>query len=1083
VPGSATEPPCSSPPARPSPEASAPARPVPPPPEAAPSTPFPPRGSLIAFPNAVQEDKYRLTACESGLVARIAGSETQLSWDRIERLSLEQVEVAGHSIGYVRITGRDGGEVAWSDQLLLAAVGVGLSRESLARLVWSGTNYISLFQVKHGLLLAAIVIDRACLVEREDGVFLRSDAVETPDAAPVPVAHRSPEEALRQAGSASRRVKQVLLLVGGVAAASWLWGADFAVALLVYLLIHEYGHVAAMKWCGVRVVGIFVLPFMGAAAVSEDEPPTHWQGFLIAYMGPVFGAVITLGAAIAMFVSRGQVPFLREIAVSWAAISLFNLLPLGVLDGGRIVASIAYSTHRIVGVVASVATALLCVLAAVFLRGWLLGVVALMAFAELAGAGARRRLARDLSNLGCDPARIRAAMLACWEKLGPLDPESSGRAAKKASAAKREMTFLRPFLSGQLETLRMTFPRILAAIGLYLGLLLFFVVVLALAASVGTGAGAEAHLDRGNAHLGRGEHDAAIAAYESAIRLKPDYAEAHYNLGFSYGQMGRYDEEVAEYTKAIELKPDCQVAYRARGVAYDNQGDYDRAMADLTKAIQLDSNDALAYGNRGIVYSDMRQLDKAIADYTEAIRLEPGMAAAYALRARGYCAKGDLDNAIADGTRAVELQPDNAEAYNDRGFAYYRKGEHDQAIADYTKAIELDHDFGPAYRNRGNAFGDKQLYDQAIADLGEVIRCNPSDAWAYYCRGNAYTTTGRHDAAIKDYTEAIRLDPQYGWAWCNRGSAYLAKGDYDEALADYNEALRLDPQDDIALANRFVAATSARLKKQGGLPDIPRTETDPVQPGPKVPGTDRKEDDEQPPSPPSARRVAARAIVLAAIVYRSRLERYASNPDAEPFRRRVLGWLDAVGLSSELEQGEREYLETPVGQAAPQTQINGCWRGEGLAVLAWALKRYELPPYDQNVDLLTAADGVGFLDANSANPLLRSAVLRPSSDIDGCARHATIVHWRLRQFSLSPGPMDFLGYLKKHPGYREVWLDGLRFVEGDLAIGEMGVAKVAGERFETCRSAAMERQIAAYWLQGDHKVYSEVDSSTILMGL
>jgi hypothetical protein len=93
-------------------------------------------------------------------------------------------------------------------------------------------------------------------------------------------------------------------------------------------------------------------------------------------------------------------------------------------------------------------------------------------------------------------------MLACWEKLGPLDPEGSGRAAKKASAAKREMTFLRPFLSGQLETLRMTFPRILAAIGLYLGLLLFFVVVLALAASVGTGAGAEAHQQFGGAIRG-----------------------------------------------------------------------------------------------------------------------------------------------------------------------------------------------------------------------------------------------------------------------------------------------------------------------------------------------------------------------------------------------------------------------------------------------------------------------------------------------------------------------------------------------------------------------------------------------------
>ena len=79
--------------------------------------------------------------------------------------------------------------------------------------------------------------------------------------------------------------------------------------------------------------------------------------------------------------------------------------------------------------------------------------------------------------------------------------------------------------------------------------------------------------------------------------------------------------------------------------------------------------------------------------------------------------------------------------------------------------------------------------------------------------------------------------------------------------------------------------------------------------------------------------------------------------------------------------------------------------------------------------------------------------------------------------------MDSLEYLKKHPGYKKAWLDGLRFVGRDLAIGDVGVASVDQERFGSCRSTALERQIAAYWLQGDSEVYSEVDSPTILMGL
>jgi hypothetical protein len=79
--------------------------------------------------------------------------------------------------------------------------------------------------------------------------------------------------------------------------------------------------------------------------------------------------------------------------------------------------------------------------------------------------------------------------------------------------------------------------------------------------------------------------------------------------------------------------------------------------------------------------------------------------------------------------------------------------------------------------------------------------------------------------------------------------------------------------------------------------------------------------------------------------------------------------------------------------------------------------------------------------------------------------------------------MDFPGYLRQHPLSNPYWLDGLRFIKGDLAIGSQCVSDVPKEVFEDCRSTAVERQIAAYWLQGDNETYSQVDQSTILSGL
>jgi hypothetical protein len=361
--------------------------------------------------------------------------------------------------------------------------------------------------------------------------------------------------------------------------------------------------------------------------------------------------------------------------------------------------------------------------------------------------------------------------------------------------------------------------------------------------------------------------------------------------------------------------------------------------------------------------------------------------------------------------------------------------------------------------------------------------CQEDPAILAYNRGIESFERGQIDKSIAQFTEAIQIDPKFEEAWCNRGSARLWKGQYEQALADYDQALQLDPEDTIAISQRFVAASNARLKNKEFPPHEAGRITDLADPSLEPPDNTGKQSAEGESSTPSARRVAARALVLAAVFYRARLESHTENADSERFRRKLLDWLNMIGIASELEQSERTFLETPLGRAEQQTVIDGCWRIEGLSVLAWALTRYELPPYDRSVDPLAAADGVGFLDTNAASDLLRSATLRPSAEIDHFAAHATIVHWRLRSFRLGTRKLDFPAYLRRHPFTKPYWLDGLRFAKGDLAIGEQCVTDVAEDVFENCRSTAVERQIAAYWLQGDNEVYTQVDQSTILSGL
>jgi tetratricopeptide (TPR) repeat protein len=57
-----------------------------------------------------------------------------------------------------------------------------------------------------------------------------------------------------------------------------------------------------------------------------------------------------------------------------------------------------------------------------------------------------------------------------------------------------------------------------------------------------------------NRLLEAGDLDAAIAQYQTAIRLDPDFPEAHHNLGVAYKRAGRRSDAVRELRRATGLE-------------------------------------------------------------------------------------------------------------------------------------------------------------------------------------------------------------------------------------------------------------------------------------------------------------------------------------------------------------------------------------------------------------------------------------------------------------------------------------------------------------------------------------------------
>ena len=117
------------------------------------------------------------------------------------------------------------------------------------------------------------------------------------------------------------------------------FGPWFAAGLVVMILVHEMGHVVEIRRQGMKASAPLFIPFFGAAIFQRQHPTDALKQAQIGIAGPIAGTV----GAVAAFVLYGSthMPVLLVWAYLGFFINLFNLIPVGMLDGGWILAVVS----------------------------------------------------------------------------------------------------------------------------------------------------------------------------------------------------------------------------------------------------------------------------------------------------------------------------------------------------------------------------------------------------------------------------------------------------------------------------------------------------------------------------------------------------------------------------------------------------------------------------------------------------------------------------------------------------------------------------------------------------------------------
>jgi len=288
--------------------------------------------------------------------------------------------------------------------------------------------------------------------------------------------------------------------------------------------------------------------------------------------------------------------------------------------------------------------------------------------------------------------------------------------------------------------------------------------------------------------------DESRRLFESLLGEPRAEPAAELGLGRLDAAAGLHDLAIAHFQRAIALFPEFGAAYYALALSYRAVG----KIEDAQRALALHAQ----FGTRWPAVEDpVKNAVLALRDDSAAI-LRRGIALADA---------GDVAGAIAAHEAALARDPSLAQAHINLVSLYGRAGDYVKGEAHYRAALASGADLGEAHYDYGVMLGLQEKWDLAADAFRQAIALNPAHAQAHNNLGQILERRKDFDAAADEYRRALDAQPNFRLARFNLGRMLLALGRNDDAIAEL--AKLAQPQD--AETPRYVFALSAAHLRAG----------------------------------------------------------------------------------------------------------------------------------------------------------------------------------------------------------------------------------------------------------------------------
>jgi tetratricopeptide (TPR) repeat protein len=363
----------------------------------------------------------------------------------------------------------------------------------------------------------------------------------------------------------------------------------------------------------------------------------------------------------------------------------------------------------------------------------------------------------------------------------------------------------------------------------------------------------------------------ALAAYERASSLRPDWGVALLRRAICLAQLERVDDALAAFDGAISIGDAARLAalsskaallvqlgqkraataiferllgepptsaedHRARAQALRWLGRVDEALESLALVRRLDPSNRDDLLHEAICLECLERFDEAAAAFERVVTIEPDHAEAWFRQARCLFAIGEHERACACCEKAAALGPASAELLYVHGTALGQLERHQDAIVALERCVVTKADSDLAWHNLGISYQQLGQHTEAVGAFGEALAIAPDLIPSLHASATSLDALGRSaeasscvatatalarlakgdaEGGMDKLREARNLDANNWVAMRVLADVLYQAGELDEAVVLLARALELRPQDAVAWTSRARCFTSSGVARRG----------------------------------------------------------------------------------------------------------------------------------------------------------------------------------------------------------------------------------------------------------------------------